>query len=66
MVLREETSAIEKPQSTESKAFVWSCTFSAPEMTIVIYGISDVPLYHVSNMLGLSILGIWEMAEPSS
>ena len=52
MVLQEETSIL-KPQSTESKAFMWTCTVSAPEMTIVLYSISDVPLYHVSNMLCL-------------
>ncbi|XWS25397.1 hypothetical protein CRYUN_Cryun27aG0064900 [Craigia yunnanensis] len=46
MVLQEETSTIVKPQSTESKAFMWTCTVSAPEMTIVLYSISDVPLYH--------------------
>ncbi|OMO57566.1 hypothetical protein COLO4_35270 [Corchorus olitorius] len=46
MVLREETSTIEKPQSTESKAFMWTCTVSAPEMTIVLYSISGVPVYH--------------------
>ncbi|XVE55625.1 hypothetical protein DITRI_Ditri03aG0173700 [Diplodiscus trichospermus] len=46
MVLREETSSIQKPQSTESKAFNWTCTVSAPEMTVVLYSISDVPLYH--------------------
>ncbi|XVF39663.1 hypothetical protein PTKIN_Ptkin01aG0051500 [Pterospermum kingtungense] len=46
MVLREETSTIEKPQSTESKAFVWACTVSAPEMAIVLYSIGDVPVYH--------------------
>ncbi|XP_017981411.1 PREDICTED: protein SABRE [Theobroma cacao] len=46
MVLREETSTIEKPQSSESKAFMWTCTVSAPEMTIVLYSISGVPLYH--------------------
>ena len=53
MFLQEETSTIMKPQSTESKAFMWTCTVSAPEMTIVLYSISDVPLYHVSNMLCL-------------
>ncbi|XVF36567.1 hypothetical protein REPUB_Repub19eG0068700 [Reevesia pubescens] len=46
MVLQEETSTIGKPQSTESKAFMWTCTVSAPEMTIVLYSISGVSLYH--------------------
>ncbi|KAK4850773.1 hypothetical protein QYF36_009700 [Acer negundo] len=46
MVLRDETSTHEKPQSTESKAFMWTCTVAAPEMTIVLYSISGLPLYH--------------------
>ncbi|XP_038996632.1 protein SABRE-like [Hibiscus syriacus] len=45
VVLQEETSPIEKPKSTESKAIVWKCTLSVPEITIVLYSISDVPLY---------------------
>ncbi|XP_039039064.1 protein SABRE-like [Hibiscus syriacus] len=45
VVLQEETSTIEKPQSTESKAIMWKCTVSVPEITIVLYSISDVPLY---------------------
>lgn len=50
MVLREELSAPEKPRSTESKAIMWTCTVSAPEMTIVLYSISGVPVYHVSDL----------------
>uniref|UniRef100_A0A5B7AFH2 FMP27/BLTP2/Hobbit GFWDK motif-containing RBG unit domain-containing protein n=1 Tax=Davidia involucrata TaxID=16924 RepID=A0A5B7AFH2_DAVIN len=46
MVLREESPNPERPQSTESKAIMWTCTVSAPEMTIVLYSLSDVPLYH--------------------
>lgn len=49
MVLREETSIHQKPQSTEPKAIMWTSTVSAPEMTIVLYSISGVPLYHVSD-----------------
>ncbi|KAA8538196.1 hypothetical protein F0562_027804 [Nyssa sinensis] len=46
MVLREESPNPERLQSTESKAIMWTCTVSAPEMTIVLYSLSDVPLYH--------------------
>ncbi|GAV66856.1 Fmp27_GFWDK domain-containing protein/Apt1 domain-containing protein [Cephalotus follicularis] len=46
MVLREESSTLEKPQSKEFKAIMWTCTVSAPEMTIVLYSISGLPLYH--------------------
>lgn len=52
MVLKKET-PFEKPQSSESKPklIMWTCTVSAPEMTIVLYSISGSPLYHVSNVL---------------
>ncbi|CAB4267323.1 unnamed protein product [Prunus armeniaca] len=46
MVLREETSTLEKPPPTDTKAIMWTCTVSAPEMTIVLYSISGLPLYH--------------------
>ncbi|PPR86532.1 hypothetical protein GOBAR_AA34163 [Gossypium barbadense] len=45
MVLQAETSTIPKPQSTEPKAIMWKCTVSVPDITIVLYSISDVPLY---------------------
>lgn len=51
MVLREEVVTPVRPQSTESKAIMWTCTVSAPEMTIVVYSISGLPLYHVSDVL---------------
>lgn len=46
MVLREENPTPAKPKSTDSKAIMWTCTVSAPEMTIVLYSISGLPLYH--------------------
>ncbi|GLT93704.1 hypothetical protein SLE2022_114820 [Rubroshorea leprosula] len=46
MVLQEEASTIEKPKSSESKAFMWTCNVSAPEMTIMLYSINGLPLYH--------------------
>ncbi|PQQ07718.1 protein SABRE [Prunus yedoensis var. nudiflora] len=46
MVLREETSTLDKPPPTDTKAIMWTCTVSAPEMTIVLYSISGLPLYH--------------------
>lgn len=51
MVLREEIPNPERLQSTESKAIMWTCTVSAPEMTIVLYNLSGLPLYHVSDLL---------------
>ncbi|KAB2616979.1 hypothetical protein D8674_012848 [Pyrus ussuriensis x Pyrus communis] len=47
MVLREETSTLDKsPPTDDNKAIMWTCTVSAPEMTIVVYSISGLPLYH--------------------
>ncbi|KAG6585348.1 Protein SABRE, partial [Cucurbita argyrosperma subsp. sororia] len=45
MVLKKEKPS-EKPKSSESKAITWTCTVSAPEMTIVLYSTSGSPLYH--------------------
>ncbi|KAL6012637.1 hypothetical protein ACLOJK_003126 [Asimina triloba] len=46
MVLREETPSFEKSQSSDLKTIMWTCTFSAPEMTIVLYSLNGSPLYH--------------------
>ncbi|KAK7301095.1 hypothetical protein RJT34_11955 [Clitoria ternatea] len=46
MVLREESSAA-KPKSTDSKAIMWTCNFSAPEMTIRLFNMAGSPVYHV-------------------
>ncbi|PIA56244.1 hypothetical protein AQUCO_00700527v1 [Aquilegia coerulea] len=46
MVLREERSKNDKPQASETKIVMWTCTVSAPEMTIVLYSISGSPLFH--------------------
>ncbi|KAJ6939634.1 hypothetical protein NC651_005945 [Populus alba x Populus x berolinensis] len=45
MVLREETSTPVRSPTTESKVIMWTCTVSAPEMTIVLYSINGLPLY---------------------
>uniref|UniRef100_A0A803LK69 FMP27/BLTP2/Hobbit GFWDK motif-containing RBG unit domain-containing protein n=1 Tax=Chenopodium quinoa TaxID=63459 RepID=A0A803LK69_CHEQI len=46
MVLKEEGVSVDKPKSKESKAIMWTCTVSAPEMTVVLYNMSGLPLYH--------------------
>lgn len=48
MVLREETPISERSQSTKSKDIMWTCTISAPEMTIVLYNLNGLAVYHVS------------------
>ncbi|GMH14037.1 hypothetical protein Nepgr_015878 [Nepenthes gracilis] len=46
MVLEKETSKQDKPKSAELKAIMWTCTVSAPEMTIMLYSMSGSPLFH--------------------
>lgn len=53
-VLRMENSIHEQPRDleqseTDTKAFMWTCTLSAPEMSVVLYGLTGSPLYHVSK-----------------
>lgn len=45
-VLKETVTSVQKPKSTESKGIMWTCTVSAPEMTIVLYSMTGLPLYH--------------------
>jgi hypothetical protein len=48
VVLREETSAV-KPKSNDSKTIItWTCKFSTPEITIMLYNMAGFPVYHVS------------------
>lgn len=49
MVIREKTSVV-KPKLTDSKSktIVWTCNFSAPEMTIMLSDMAGSPMYHVS------------------
>ncbi|WJX41203.1 hypothetical protein P8452_28592 [Trifolium repens] len=46
MVLREQTSVVVKPQSTDGKIIMWTCNVSAPEMTIVLFDMVGSPVYH--------------------
>lgn len=63
MVLGNEKSTVERPQSTGSKAFMWTCTVSAPEMTIVLYSINGLPLYHVSIVFAIAVSAILYLHE---
>ncbi|KAL3613192.1 hypothetical protein CASFOL_042962 [Castilleja foliolosa] len=42
----EQSHAKEKSQPSEQKAIMWTCTVSAPEMTVVLYSLTGCPLYH--------------------
>ncbi|XP_057773183.1 protein SABRE-like [Salvia miltiorrhiza] len=42
----EKSPAKEKSHSSEQKRIMWTCTLSAPEMTVVLYSLSGCPLYH--------------------
>ncbi|XP_068657036.1 protein SABRE-like isoform X2 [Aristolochia californica] len=52
MVLSENHANHDRPHNTEpvdvtdTKAIMWTCTLSAPEMIIVLYSLSGSPLYH--------------------
>ncbi|KAK4740890.1 hypothetical protein SAY87_024478 [Trapa incisa] len=46
MVLQGGNAAIKKSSSSEPNFIMWTCTVSAPEMTIVLHSITNVPLYH--------------------
>ncbi|KAL9229212.1 hypothetical protein vseg_004701 [Gypsophila vaccaria] len=47
MVIKQEsTSTVDKPKSASSMAIMWTCTLSAPEMTIILYNMNGSPLYH--------------------
>lgn len=37
-------------QTSSSKAIMWTCTVSAPEMTIVLFNLSGLPIYHVNDL----------------
>ncbi|CAN6482336.1 unnamed protein product [Victoria cruziana] len=46
MVLHKKDSEGGKLQTTDAKAMMWTSTVSAPEMTIVLYNLKGLPLYH--------------------
>ncbi|XP_024963466.1 protein SABRE isoform X2 [Cynara cardunculus var. scolymus] len=46
MVLQDENSNPVTVKSSGSKAIMWTCTVSAPEMTIVLFNLSGLPIYH--------------------
>ena len=67
MVLQEGAANPDKVHSTDFKAIMWTCTVSAPEMTTVLYSLSGIPLYHVSdfiNYLFIFLLGYWKGTGP--
>ncbi|CAN8244859.1 unnamed protein product [Cochlearia groenlandica] len=46
LVLQGGTHSLEKSKSTDVKAIMWTSTVSAPEMTVMLYSIDDLPVYH--------------------
>ncbi|XP_023643806.1 protein SABRE isoform X2 [Capsella rubella] len=46
LVLQEKSHTLEKTKAADMKAVMWTGTVSAPEMTVMLYGIDDLPLYH--------------------
>ncbi|KAK1276900.1 hypothetical protein QJS04_geneDACA005745 [Acorus gramineus] len=46
MVLRDEHSLHGRSETSSLKAIMWTCNVSAPEMTVALYSLSGLPLYH--------------------
>ncbi|XP_078148685.1 HYPERSENSITIVE TO PI STARVATION 4 isoform X4 [Carex rostrata] len=46
MNLAKQSSHTELPQENGIKAVMWTCTLSAPEMTIMFYSLNGIVLYH--------------------
>ncbi|XP_045828251.1 protein SABRE-like isoform X2 [Trifolium pratense] len=44
VVLREEAPVV-KPKSNDSKTITWTCKFSTPEITIMLYNMAGFPVY---------------------
>ncbi|XP_077234098.1 protein SABRE-like isoform X2 [Tasmannia lanceolata] len=76
MVLREDTSKdnsyLDRSQTADMKVIMWTCTVSAPEMTIVLYSLSGLPLYHgcsqsshlfANNIAGMGVAVHMELGE---
>ena len=49
LVLQGPTHTFGKSKAADTKAIMWTGTVSAPEMTVMLYGIDGSPMYHVSN-----------------
>ncbi|WJX63369.1 hypothetical protein P8452_48262 [Trifolium repens] len=45
VVLREEAPVV-KPKSNDNKTITWTCKFSTPEITIMLYNMAGFPVYH--------------------
>nr|XP_018450276.1 PREDICTED: protein SABRE-like isoform X1 [Raphanus sativus] len=62
LVLQEQICTREKLKADDVKTIMWTCTFSAPEMTVMLCGIDDMPLYHFcsqsSHVFGNNISSI--------
>jgi hypothetical protein len=50
MKLSKANSNQEISQTKESKPIMWTCTVSAPEMTVMLHSPSGLVLYHVSSL----------------
>ena len=51
LVLHGPTHTLEKSKAADTKAIMWAGTVSAPEMAVILYGIDDLPVYHVSHVI---------------
>uniref|UniRef100_A0A1J3FYA5 FMP27/BLTP2/Hobbit GFWDK motif-containing RBG unit domain-containing protein n=1 Tax=Noccaea caerulescens TaxID=107243 RepID=A0A1J3FYA5_NOCCA len=49
LVLQGETHTAEKSKAADMKAVIWTGTVSAPEMTVMVYGTNNLPVYHLCS-----------------
>lgn len=49
MKLSKTNSNQEVTQKREIKPILWTCTVAAPEMTVLLYSLNGLVLYHVSS-----------------
>lgn len=45
------THTLEKSKPADIETIMWRGTVSTPEMTVILYGLDDLPMYHVSNLI---------------
>ncbi|KAF8100507.1 hypothetical protein N665_0222s0006 [Sinapis alba] len=46
LVLQGPTHTLGKSKAADTKAIMWTGTVSAPEMTVMLYGVDGLPMYH--------------------
>lgn len=45
------THTLEQSKAADIETIMWRGTVSTPDMTVILYGLDDLPMYHVSNLI---------------